>query len=192
MQYDQIIIIGMFSVTFVQMVGFGLFLRINKLSMGGTPPINPLVFKNAKAAMMFTWIALIVQAVGVFDFRMYSRSNVVTVLAVVSFFIGALLQFVSYIYLGKNLKFGIPDQNEARLSSLRTNGLYKFSRNPMYVGFFLMIAGSSLYTLNPLIWVLSLFAIVVHHLIVLREEQFLLERFGNEWKHYASHVRRYI
>ena len=192
MQYDQIIIIGMFAVMFLQMAGFGLFLRINKRSMGGTPPVNPFVFRLSKTAMMLTWVALFIQAAGLYDLRIFGRSGTGTVLAVVSFSLGALLQLVSYVYLGKNLKFGIPGQDEASMSTLRTEGIYRFSRNPMYVGFFLMMAGASLYTSNPFVGALSLFAMVVHHAIVLKEEFFLAGRFGIEWKRYASRVRRYV
>jgi protein-S-isoprenylcysteine O-methyltransferase Ste14 len=182
MRYDRIIIIGMFAAMFLQTIRFGLFLRENKRSMGGTPPINPFVFKLSKAAMMLTWVALFIQAVGVYDLRMFDRSGTVTMLAVVSFSLGALLQFVSQACLGKNLKFGIPGREEARASTLRTKGIYRFSRNPMYVGFFLMMAGALLYTSNPFVGALSLFAMVVHHVIVLREERFLAGRFGLEWK----------
>lgn len=192
MQYNEIIIIGMFAVMFLQMVGFGLFLKVSKRSMGGAPPINPFVFRVSKAAMMLTWVALFVQAAGVYDLRMFGRSGKVTMLAVLLFNLGALLQLVSYVYLGKNLKFGIPGQDEAWMSTLRTEGIYRFSRNPMYLGFFLMMAGASLYTTNPFIWALALFATAVHHVIVLREEFFLAGRFGVEWKQYASRVRRYI
>ena len=118
--------------------------------------------------------------------------GMVAMLAVVLFGTGALLQLVSYACLGKNLKFGIPGHDEERMSTLRTDGIYRFSRNPMYVGFFLVMAGSSLYTSNSFVWALALFATVVHHMIVLREERFLSERFGSEWNRYASHVRRYI
>ena len=192
MRYDRIIIIGMFAAMFLQTIGFGLFLRVNKRSMDGTPPINPFVFKLSKAAMMLTWVALFIQAVGVYDLRMFDRSGTVTMLAVVSFSLGALLQFVSQASLGKNLKFGIPGREEARVSTLRTKGVYRFSRNPMYVGFFLMMAGALLYTSNPFVGALSLFAMVVHHVIVLREELFLAGRFGLEWKQYVSSVRRYV
>jgi protein-S-isoprenylcysteine O-methyltransferase Ste14 len=192
MRYDRIIIISMFAAMFLQTIRFGLFLRKNKRSMGGTPPINPFVFKLSKAAMMLTWVALFIQAVGVYDLRMFDRSGTVTMLAVVSFSLGALLQFVSQASLGKNLKFGIPGREEARASTLRTKGIYRFSRNPMYVGFFLMMAGALLYTSNPFVGALSLFAMVVHHVIVLREERFLAGRFGLEWKQYVSSVRRYV
>ena len=192
MHYDQIIIVVLFAAMFLQMVGFGLFLKINRLSMRGTPPINPLVFKLSKAMMMLTWVALFIQSTGTVNFHIYDRSEAVTAIAVVFFSIGALLQFISYIVLGKNLKFGIPDKDETKTATLKTTGIYQFSRNPMYTGFLLMMTASSLYTLNPLVWVFSVFAALIHHKIVLKEEFYLSERFGCEWSKYACRVRRYI
>ncbi|MBN2237399.1 MAG: isoprenylcysteine carboxylmethyltransferase family protein, partial [Bacteroidales bacterium] len=103
-----------------------------------------------------------------------------------------LLQLLSYVNLGKNLKFGIPDSEEQKKAILKTTGLYSFSRNPMYVGFFLMTIASCLYVLNPLIWVLSLFTLIVHHLIVLKEENFLKQTFDKEWFEYSKKVQRYV
>ena len=54
MRYDQIIIISLLTAMSVPMLGFSLFLRIQKLSMGGVPPIGAFFFKTAKAAMMLT------------------------------------------------------------------------------------------------------------------------------------------
>jgi protein-S-isoprenylcysteine O-methyltransferase Ste14 len=62
----------------------------------------------------------------------------------------------------------------------------------MYVGFFCMWLASSLYVMNPVVWLLSLFAVAVHHLIVRREEAFLARRFGAAWDDYRARVRRYV
>jgi protein-S-isoprenylcysteine O-methyltransferase Ste14 len=192
MQPHQIIIISTFTLMAFQMIGFGVYLKVKKISMGGLPPITKVLFQLTKAAMMLTWVGLFVQVTGRMDLSFFPQSSFLMITSVVLFVAGSALQFISYIYLGKNLKFGIPDAKEKASATLKKNGIYRFSRNPMYLGFGLMMLGSSLYTLNPFIWILTLFALGVHHLIVLKEEAYLKKRFGLQWDQYAYTVRRYI
>ncbi|MBN2167290.1 MAG: isoprenylcysteine carboxylmethyltransferase family protein, partial [Marinilabiliaceae bacterium] len=142
--------------------------------------------------MMLCWFALFVQATEIYTISTFSQNELLTMIAIVSFGIGVLLQLLSYVNLGKNLKFGIPDSKEQKKAILKVTGLYSFSRNPMYVGFFLMTIASCFYVLNPLIWALSLFTLIVHHLIVQKEEKFLKQTFGDEWNAYSKKVRRYL
>jgi len=99
---------------------------------------------------------------------------------------------VAYANLGKNLKFGIPGKQEQEQATLKTDGIYRISRNPMYVGFYLMTLAACLYVLNPVVWVMALFSIFVHHKIVLKEEHFLSQRFGEQWAAYTRKARRYL
>jgi protein-S-isoprenylcysteine O-methyltransferase Ste14 len=62
----------------------------------------------------------------------------------------------------------------------------------MYVGVYLTIAASSLYTLNPLVILLGVFVIAVHHRIVRAEEKHLRNVFGRTYMEYCKSVRRYI
>jgi protein-S-isoprenylcysteine O-methyltransferase Ste14 len=66
------------------------------------------------------------------------------------------------------------------------------SRNPMYVGVYATIAASCLYTLNPVVVLLGAFVIVIHHTIVLAEEEYMHKVFDQEYLDYCNCVRRYI
>ncbi|MDD1657663.1 MAG: hypothetical protein LUQ41_04285, partial [Methanomicrobiales archaeon] len=72
------------------------------------------------------------------------------------------------------------------------DGLFRFSRNPMYLGLYSTIVASIVYTLNPLVLLLGIFVIVVHHKIVLGEEAYMQKVFGQEYLDYCRRVRRYI
>lgn len=76
---------------------------------------------------------------------------------------------------------------------LITSGPYSFSRNPMYVGWGMIYLGVAL--LVNSVWIMALFPLVIaaiHYLDVLKEEKFLIERFGEEYLDYQSRVRRYL
>jgi protein-S-isoprenylcysteine O-methyltransferase Ste14 len=76
---------------------------------------------------------------------------------------------------------------------LLTTGPYAYSRNPMYVGWTMMYLGL-LFLLNS-IWLLIFLPVVLahtHFYSVLREEQYLMQEFGEQFKVYCSSVRRYL
>ena len=78
-------------------------------------------------------------------------------------------------------------------SSLVTNDLYRFSRNPMYLGMVLLLFGvsvllGSLSTLFPVI----AFAWIIDRQFIQNEEIFLLEKFGEKYEVYLQQVRRWF
>jgi len=78
-------------------------------------------------------------------------------------------------------------------SALVTEGPYRFSRNPIYLGNTLALVGLALVFDVP--WFLltaPLAAIAVDRLAIRREEAHLEARFGEDWRAYAARVRRWI
>lgn len=91
------------------------------------------------------------------------------------------------LYIVSIINFAKPNQ-----SGLNVNGLYRISRNPMYVAFFLYFLGCSMLTRSwLLLFILIIFQISVHYLI-LSEERWCVKEFGEEYKNYMAKVRRYI
>jgi protein-S-isoprenylcysteine O-methyltransferase Ste14 len=72
-------------------------------------------------------------------------------------------------------------------------GLYRFSRNPIYLAF-------SLFQLGIAIWINSLWLLVtlvgavglIHYVVIPREEQYLEQRFGAQYSDYKISVRRWL
>lgn len=77
--------------------------------------------------------------------------------------------------------------------TLLKSGPYAFSRNPMYVGWTLIYLGISLAANS--FWILVLLPIVllyIHFMDIRKEEQYLDEQFGDEYRQYRKQVRRYF
>jgi len=192
MKIYQYIILSSFIIMAIQMLGFVVFLKLNNLSIAGVPPINKTLFKTAKMAMMIVWLSFLIQAIGRLNLSVFEGSYFIKTIAAVLMVIGISIQLISYIYLGKNLKFGIPNNKEKKKAVLKTNGIYQLSRNPMYVGFYLILLAASLYVLNPAVWIFSIFTIIIHHKIILKEELFLKNTFAEQWLNYTIKTRRYL
>jgi len=73
------------------------------------------------------------------------------------------------------------------------DGLYRFSRNPMYLGMLLALIGFGLWLGNVLAILLApAFVAIMTRWYILREEQLLETRFGDAYRAYRSRVRRWI
>jgi protein-S-isoprenylcysteine O-methyltransferase Ste14 len=80
-----------------------------------------------------------------------------------------------------------------RSRTLATDGVFRFTRNPMYLGMVLILTGVTLLlgTLSPFL-VCAVFAALLHFRFVLVEERMLAETFGPQWKAYRDRTRRWI
>jgi protein-S-isoprenylcysteine O-methyltransferase Ste14 len=74
-----------------------------------------------------------------------------------------------------------------------TSGPYRFTRNPMYVGFTLIYLGvaAMVNTAWPL-WFLPAIFLTMHFGVVRREEAYLERRFGDDYRAYRDRVRRWL
>lgn len=77
-------------------------------------------------------------------------------------------------------------------TALVTSGIYRFSRNPAFLGFDLLYLGLLIAFFHPLHLPFALFAIVMLHLQILQEERFLKETFGERYLEYRKRTRRYL
>lgn len=85
------------------------------------------------------------------------------------------------------INFSAPDD-----SGLNINGIYKYSRNPMYVAYFICFLGMALLTQSLILLVVIMIFQISAHWIILAEERWCIEKFGAVYKEYMKSVRRYI
>jgi protein-S-isoprenylcysteine O-methyltransferase Ste14 len=101
---------------------------------------------------------------------------------------GVVFVILGFVFLGGSISVGLPREE----TIFKTEGVFRVTRNPLYLGAFLGCVGSCFYTAHPVNFLLCVAAIVIHHRIVLKEEQFLESRFGQQWREYKQHVPRYL
>lgn len=103
--------------------------------------------------------------------------------------IGDIFFLISVTYMKDSWRAGIPEKDKTKLV---TDGIYKFSRNPAFVGFDFMYIGILLMFFNIGTLLFSLFSIVMLHLQILQEEKYMAKTFGEEYLEYKKKVFRYI
>jgi len=77
--------------------------------------------------------------------------------------------------------------------TLVTTGIHGLSRNPIYVGMFLLYSGIGVAARSPWVLVLAVpLAITMRYGVVAREEAYLERRFGDAYREYKARVRRWL
>jgi protein-S-isoprenylcysteine O-methyltransferase Ste14 len=77
--------------------------------------------------------------------------------------------------------------------SLVTTGIHGWTRNPIYLGLFLVYGGIGMAVRSPSILILTLpLAIAIRYGVVAREEAYLERRFGDTYRDYKARVRRWV
>ena len=76
---------------------------------------------------------------------------------------------------------------------LVATGIYKFSRNPMYVGVTMMLVGESIFLRSSVLGIYALIIFIAFNIfIIFFEEPRLQNDFGNEYDEYVKKVRRWF
>jgi len=108
------------------------------------------------------------------------------------FFAGMLVLLVSG-YSFKKANTTVNPMTPEKSTQLVTAGVYRYSRNPMYVVFLMWLVAAALFIGNPLSFLLlPVFIIMVNRLYIYPEEQALEKLFDDEFRGYKGEVRRWL
>ncbi|MDR2428236.1 MAG: isoprenylcysteine carboxylmethyltransferase family protein, partial [Candidatus Margulisbacteria bacterium] len=103
---------------------------------------------------------------------------------------GGLLLFLSALLsFGQAWRIGIDENNSP---ALVTTGIFKYSRNPIFLFMDLYFAGIALIYPGLFFILAALLVLPGLHLQILREEKFLQNKFGQEYSAYKASARRYL
>ena len=156
----------------------GEMFRRRNIDMDGEPPIDRTLFYGSKYSILLVWTAMIVRTWGIILPGEITRAFQWPSLLLWAS--GFVLLFIGRAGLGDSFRIGSPQE----ATHLRVDGLFRLSRNPMYVGVYATLLASLLYTLNPWILLPAIFIVAVHHKIVLAEEGHLQKVFGEAYLQY--------
>jgi protein-S-isoprenylcysteine O-methyltransferase Ste14 len=112
-------------------------------------------------------------------------------------YVGLLLTFIGFLLgIGAFVEFRKARTTldpHGSVKQVVTSGIYRFTRNPIYLGFLLMVIG---FPLNSgLYWgflMAPLYIIMMTRLVIEREEAYLEKKFKGQYANYKSSVRRWL
>ena len=187
MRISSLVILAGFTIMGIFLMYYGMNLGRKGIKAFGRPSIKGAWFYAGKLTIFTSWGFLIFAAIMVLSENPPGQILYPLPAAILSS-VGAVMMSFSFRDLGDSLRVGLPGE----ATSLKTGGIYRFSRNPIYVGVDLIAVASILFI--PLVFniICAVIGIVVHHFIILSEEKFLENRFKEEWPAYKKKTRRYF
>lgn len=149
---------------------------------------------NAGVIMFPPLLYILTLAIGIAGSRLYQISLLPETVALP---LGILLVFTFFVLLFPAARIFTRNNTTVNPSGITTrivnDGIYRYTRNPMYLAFTLFYGGVALLTQSWLCFVLLLpLLILVQKGIIEREEAYLSRKFGQEYLAYKAQVRRWI
>ncbi|MEM5364746.1 isoprenylcysteine carboxylmethyltransferase family protein [Paraburkholderia azotifigens] len=93
----------------------------------------------------------------------------------------------------RQVRTTISPMDPGKASRLVTDGVFRISRNPMYLGLELLLIGWAVWLGSASPWLIPpLFAIVITIVQIIPEERALGQRFGDQYRSYRRRVARWI
>ena len=149
---------------------------------------------NAGVIMFPPLLYLLTLAIGIAGSRLYQMPMLPQALASPLGILMLLLFFVLFFPAARIFTRNKTTVNPGgSTTTIVSNGLYRCTRNPMYLAFTFFYTGISLITQSWLGFLLLLpLLVLVQKGIIKREEAYLTRKFGKEYTDYKSQVRRWL
>jgi protein-S-isoprenylcysteine O-methyltransferase Ste14 len=153
--------------------------------------VNKLELKIPPPLVAFA-IGVIMWALSLLGIGALPRSLVITAFAIVVALVGIAIALSGNVAFHR-AKTTVNPFKPQTASALVTSGIYRRTRNPMYLGMLVVLVGWAVFLAN----VLSALAIVLFPAYITRfqikpEERVLLSLFGERYVHYSHQVRRWL
>ena len=103
--------------------------------------------------------------------------------------LGVVFFCMAMWHMRDNWRAGIPATDQTELV---TTGIYKWSRNPAFLGFDLTYIGVLIAFYNPVLLVVTIWVMVMMHLQIIEEEKFLKLVFKEAYEVYCQRTGRYL
>lgn len=159
-------------------------IKTNQMGIGNKPKKVLIIERIMSIATVLTCIVDISSIFLVKEFLMAELRIAGITIGVIAVLFFAL----ATITMKNSWRVGIPEEK----TSLITNGIYKWSRNPAFVGFDLLYFSMCLMFFNIPLVLVSVWAAVMLHLQILQEEEHMYHMFGEEYDKYRKHTLRYF
>ena len=115
-----------------------------------------------------------------------------TLVSIIIFLIGVFILIVPVSKFIKS-KTTVNPIKFKKVNKLITSGIYKYSRNPMYLGLLMVIISTSIFFLTIIsITTPFIFYFWINRFQIKREEIFLNKKFGQKYITYKSKTRKWI
>ncbi len=104
-------------------------------------------------------------------------------------FLNLVVSGASLLNLKDSWRVGVLEDQKTELV---TTGIYRFTRNPYFVSYFLMFAAYTVLLQNLILFGLSILGFLIVHKMIMKEEKYLYSVHGDTYEQYKMKVPRYM
>ena len=152
--------------------------------------------KNIEATISIVYFAFFICVALVMSFLKQPFGKIQLLNDLLVRIIGFFLLFMNLVISGASLinlkdswRVGVLEDQKTELV---TAGIYRITRNPYFVSYFLMFAAYTIFLQNTILLGLSILGFIFVHKMVIKEEQYLHSVHGDSYLEYKIKVPRYI
>ena len=169
--------------------------------LGGFPPhrhdLRTFFLISISLAWVLVCFALIINPtlinlMGVISILMNNSNHYLFVFLGILFAIsGVILLFLAFTEMETSFRMGIPSEEEDP-APLITSGIFKYLRNPGFLGYDLGAIGTFLFAPSLILFIIVVTICIVFHFQILEEEKYLAKVHGETYLKYLNSVGRYF
>jgi protein-S-isoprenylcysteine O-methyltransferase Ste14 len=164
-------------------------IRTDRLGRGAKPKYTRNIEILLKIATYSMAVSQIVSIATRDYMNLFVYSEIVRYIGAIIGFLGIYIFISAMVTMKNNWRAGI---DSSQKTILTTHGIYKYSRNPAFLGFNLFYIGFTLLFCNLLQLLLLLLCISILHMQILEEEKYLELTFDKEYTDYKKSTARYL
>lgn len=167
---------------------------VNPYKLGSSDNAHDYIGKNFRLVMLVCFLVVIVFAFfpNVYQFLLpipYLANNILIIVGEALLLIALVWVLIAQNHMRKSWRIGIDEDVKTELVQ---NGLFKISRNPIFLGMRLMLLGIFLIIPNAVTLVILITGELLIQIQVRLEEEFLTRTHGESYLVYQKQVRRWI
>ena len=167
---------------------------INPYKLGNGDTVHDFVGKLFRLTLIATALIVVVFS---FMYQYYEwlspiawmNSSVLVLIGIALLVLALIWVLVAQLQMGDSWRIGIDEETK---SALVQHGLFGVSRNPIFLGMLIMLVGLLLLLPTAVTLTITVLGFVLIHVQVRLEEAFLTEKYGDDYRKYQAHVRRWI
>lgn len=156
----------------------------------GNKPVRTLRIETALKFASFTMAAVqIISLLVVIEAYLLLAQHIIRCAGIGISMVGAAVFITAMACMKTSWRAGV---DSGQHTELIRSGIYRISRNPAFLGFDLFYIGFAMAFSNPLQLVFTLLCVILFHLQILEEEQYLPIVFGSAYEEYKRVTARYF
>lgn len=189
-------LIGLIAITFVKSIALkrnGVITKATTKKSSIEKYLLPTVFTFVIALILFEFIKPVLNfsfaILPTFLSNIIFESNYIKTCGTIFILISLFLMIRTLRDFRNSLRFGLDSKH---FGPLVTQGIFSITRNPFFISLEIYFLGVTLIFFNFFFLLITALTIVSIHIFILKEEKFLHQNYGDDYKKYVIKVRRYI